>query len=373
VGLVQTVLGPVPARELGYTQPHEHLLVDVSAQYGVSALKGYCQTAGLGDRKIGGREQTVAEAFMATAKRQMPAPIRPDNYDWIRRYGFNWDNVRLVDVGEATREMAWYRAAGGRSVVDSTPRGVGRNPEGLVAISRETGVKIVMGCGWYTYDVHPPFVSAATEDELFCLICSDILEGEETAGVRAGIIGEIGLSWPVHSEEAKVLRAAVRAQTATGAALQIHPGRDAASPMEALKTVRESGGRCDRTIMSHVERTLLSLDSMLELAETGCYLEFDLFGQESSFYPWAPIDLPNDARRIDLIRGLADAGHLRQVLLSQDIYQKVHWRQYGGAGYAHILDNVIPVMYRKGFDEREVAVLTVENPAQILALQEMLT
>ena len=93
-----------------------------------------------------------------------------------------------------------------------------------------------------------------------------------------------------------------------------------------------------------------------------------LFGQESSFYPIAPIDMPNDATRIAYLRALIDAGFGDRLLVSQDICTKIHLTRYGGESYTHILENVIPMMDRAGFGKEEIQKLCVENPARVLAI-----
>ena len=50
--------------------------------------------------------------------------------------------------------------------------------------------------------------------------------------MKAGIIGEIGCSWPMTDNERKVLRGAAQAQQDTGASLLIDPGRNEAAPFE---------------------------------------------------------------------------------------------------------------------------------------------
>ena len=341
-GKVQTVLGLVDPSGLGHTQTHEHLLIDLSLRAGDGGPAG---TRGRANE-----------------------PIRLDNYGWIRR---NWnshpDNMRLTSEADAIAEMQLYKASGGGTVVDATSIGIARDPLGLARISRAAGVHVVMGAGYYVAAYHPPEADGLTEDQVAEQIVRDIEEGVEDTGIRSGIIGEIGLTWPVHPNEAKVLRAAARAQAATGAPLLIHPGRDPAAPLDAMRRVRAAGGDPERTIMSHIDRTLFSLDSMTELAATGCYVEFDLFGQESSYYPLAPIDMPNDATRTDYLRGLIAAGYRDKLVIAQDICKKMNLTKYGGEGYNHILENVVPIMRRKGMSTDDIECILVRNPARILA------
>jgi phosphotriesterase-related protein len=122
--------------------------------------------------------------------------------------------------------------------------------------------------------------------------------------------------------------------------------------------------------MGHLDRTLFSSEDLLDLAATGCYLEYDLFGQESSYYAHAPIDMPNDAMRINYIRDLIEAGYGDRIVVSQDICQKSNLTSYGGHGYAHILDNVVPVMLRKGMTEIDIDRILIHNPACALTLAE---
>ena len=344
-GKVQTVLGLVDPSELGHTQTHEHLLSDLSWYYDVTVSS---LPAGVRGRSL--------------------EPICLENYGWVRR---NWisnkQNMSLTSESDAIAEMRKYIASGGGSVVDATSKGIARDPEGLVRISRATGVGVVMGAGYYVVEAHPDEVGRMSEEELAESIVRDVVEGADGTGINSGIIGEIGLGYPMHPDEEKVLRAAAKAQVETGAPLLIHPGRDPAAPVDAMRIVREAEGDPERTVMSHIDRTIFSLGEVLELAKTGCYVEFDLFGQESSYYPLAPIDMPNDAARINYLMGLMDAGFGHKLVIAQDICTKVHLSKYGGEGYNHILENVVPIMRRKGMSAQEVDTILVHNPAHILA------
>ena len=46
-----------------------------------------------------------------------------------------------------------------------------------------------------------------------------------------------------------------------------------------------AGADLSRTVMSHLDRTVFSEEALLTLARRGCYLEYDLFGIETSHYP----------------------------------------------------------------------------------------
>jgi phosphotriesterase-related protein len=338
-GAVQTVRGPVPADSLGRTLAHEHLLID--------------------------RAQPQGDCGAPSGPHVLD-PIRLDNYYEIRRDHANLEDLRLTSVADAIAEIAPLRSTGIGTVVDVTPAGIGRDPLGPLAIARATDVNVVMGCGFYVDRFHPRGLDELGEDAILNVILADVTDGVAPTGIRAGVIGEIGLGWPPSAGEVAVLRAAARAQRASDVALVIHPGRDPAAPFECLDIVVSAGGDPARCVISHVDRTLFNLRDMCRLAATSCFLSFDLFGVESSYYAPAPIDMPNDAARIDRIRQLFTAGFERSILISQDICVKTRLARYGGEGYTHISRRVVPLFRRKGFSEEELDLLLVHNPAIML-------
>ncbi|MEU3271200.1 hypothetical protein ABZ639_10140 [Saccharomonospora sp. NPDC006951] len=334
---LRTVRGDISGGDAGHIQPHEHVL-----------------------SHIGGTTRRQGTALVSEE------PIDLENYYEVRRHHSAFD-MRVDDIEDAVWELERYRAAGGSVIVDATSIGLGRDPRGLVEVSERTGLHIIMGSGWYHRDYHPDELGTRSRADLAGQIVREVTAGADGTEVRAGLIGEIGLNWPVDPVEDTVLRAAVDAHLDTGAALMIHPGRDTRAPADAMERVRQET-ESTKIVMSHIDRTLFTVDDMLALADTGCYLEFDLFGQESSYYPYADIDMPNDATRLGHIRALCERGYRDRILLSQDICFRSHLQRYGGEGYAHLLRNVIPMMLRRGFDEADVAALTVDNPRTMLEI-----
>ena len=205
-----------------------------------------------------------------------------------------------------------------------------------------------------------------TEDDIAAEIVRDITVGVDGTSVRAGIIGEIGCSWPWPENEQKVLRAAAVAQRQTGAPLMVHPGRHETAPFMIIDVLKKAGADLSHTVICHVERTFFDLSLNHKVAEAGCYLEYDLFGWETSYYPLAPIDMPNDGQRLGQIARLIADGLQDRILLSHDICHKFRLGRYGGHGYGHILRNVVPKMRQKGFREEHIRTLLVENPKRML-------
>ena len=127
-------------------------------------------------------------------------------------------------------EVGKFRAAGGGAIVDATTAQIGRDPHALARISRESGVHVVMGAGYYVAAVHPEDMGERSVDDLAREIIADVAEGVDGSGIRAGIIGEVGCTWPLATTERKSLLAAAVAQRETGAAILVHPGRHPDAP-----------------------------------------------------------------------------------------------------------------------------------------------
>jgi len=337
------VLGPIAAEAMGITLPHEHLLIDFEVMFKEPPT---------------GSERGLSRQ-----------PVNLANLGWIRQhFSSNLDNLQLLDEKVARDEALLFKNAGGQTFVDPTNRGLARDPLALARVARATGLNIIMGSGYYVAAAHPPDMDRRTVDDIAREIVQDLCVGVGDTGVRAGFIGEIGTTWPWAENEKKVVRAAVAAQRDTGAALMIHPGRHERQPLDIVDFIRGEGADLGRTIMCHVERTIADPAVLLELAATGVFLEYDLFGLETSYYPYNPaFDMPNDGERMRQILFLIERGHLAQVLMSHDIAYKHCLTKWGGFGYHHLLVNVIPRLRAKGADDKTIQTLLVDNPRSAFA------
>ena len=356
-GSVQTVLGPVPPSGLGITLPHEHLFVDLSSLLNVPP---------------NARAQELARL-----------PFTVENLGWIRyNYFSHYDNVILENEETCLSELSLFRRAGGGTIVDVTTVGIGRDPIALARVARASGINVVMATGYYVEGTHPRYVGSATEQDLVNRMVNEIREGaildridvpsqdvvrsDQQTDIKAGII-KIGCSYPLTANEKKALSAASETQRQTGAAITIHVGRHDQSALEIIEFLLSAGADIKQTIIGHLDIRIEHLDTLDEVAKSGCYLEFDLFGHEISNFPNAPRDMPSDAQRLDLVEHVIDLGFLERILISHDIANKHRLSHYGGHGYGYIPECVAPRMRERGFSASAVSTILVSNPARALA------
>jgi len=142
------------------------------------------------------------------------------------------------------------------------------------------------------------------------------------------------------------------------------------APFDIMRILQEAGGKAEKIVMSHLDRTIEDLDKLVEFAAIGCYCEYDLFGIETSHYQLCKhVDMPSDAQRIWRIKHLLDAGFEDKILIGQDIHTKHRLEKYGGHGYSHILNNVLPMMKIRGITEKQIDKMLVKNPAVWLTFE----
>lgn len=334
-GKAQTVLGLLDPAALGSTLFHEHLIWDLTPP---SARAG---------------------------------PLAPgvDTAQWWNLA--NWAshdprNTTQRDVGIATRAVAEVLRHGGNCIVELTIGGIRPDPEGLARVARETGAAIVMGCGHYVHDYQDPLNAGRSVEDFAREMVDAVQEGAWGTGVRAGILGEIGCQWPWTDLEKRVLAGACLAQQQTGASLHIHPARHEDHPWMLVEFLRAHGADLPRVVIDHIDRTIFDDDRLFRLADAGVVLEWDLFGQEGTYYGLADIDMPNDGVRIRDIRKVFARGHGDQVVISHDICHVIQLSEFGGHGYAHIHRKVLPHMLKRGFSPADIDRIMIHNPRRLL-------
>ena len=329
--MIETVLGPISTDELGVTSSHEHIFIDMR-----------------GCVEITGNEPSC---FYDKIRMDNRAEVLSDPYAIL-------DNALLDGVDEAVREMEYFKAWGGKTVIDCTLDEIGRDPLALKEVSLRSGVQIVVGCGHYYKKAHYASVHASSVEDLANELRKDILEGIGDTGVKAGLIGEIGTSAVVDEDEKKVLRAAGIVGAETGKAVHIHTDLYTENGFEIVDILTREGMRPQKICIDHVD-VWLRPDYIRALLDLGVIVESDNFGKE--LFVSKTRRFAYDLERIALLKTLIDEGYQKQLLVCNDICLKTMWKQYGGAGYAHILRGVKQMALENGIDEKVYSSLLTDN------------
>jgi phosphotriesterase-related protein len=344
-GMVITVNGPIDPSEVGIALTHEHVFVDLRKYYRPSP------------------DADTAQELDGPVQMNMLGHLRLMDYQ-------NLDNLVLDNYEVATKELARFRKRGGKTICDVSSRGIRIDHllPSLRRISRSLGLNIVVGTGCYIASYHEPFVGKAEGTDLAALFAKEITLGIGSSGIRAGMIGEIGLGAPPVDVELTVLKAAGWAHLETGAPIIIHQSerKEYSVAHRGLDVLEHEGVRPERVVIAHAGLAE-DLNGLEALVRRGAYVAFDHFGM-----PKYEVELnwqfPQELDYIRRIMSLIDGGHIKRILMAHDVCTKIHLRTYGGTGYDHLLAVTKQMFARAGLSGAAFEQLMRSNPTQVLTI-----
>ena len=332
---VQTVLGAIDLEQLGIVLSHEHLVNDLRGAYSPA-----------GDERI----RTVLQE-----------PVSPRIAWALADHPYNsLDNCRLDDLDGMTDELKTFRRLGGGSVIDLPPRGLGRRPEALARLSRDSGVNIIMGSGWYLERFQTESERASTVETLMAALLEDFRRD----GPRPGVIGEIGVSPMFTAAERATLRAAAMCQSELRVPLFVHTPAWARLGHEILDLVVDECGVSPQAVaLCHMDPSHSDPAYQRSLAERGAMLGFDMIGMPFTFPSEGAC--PGPEQSADAIMKLAEAGFAKQALLSHDLFLKSMMSKHGGNGLCYVPFAFPARLYERGLGTEEVHAMIAENAADL--------
>ncbi|MCX4532055.1 phosphotriesterase [Streptomyces sp. NBC_01669] len=317
---VNTVLGPVPAEELGVVSVHEALLSVVpGAEYAFDVTI---------DR---------AEVFEALA-------------------------VKLKD----------FRAHGGGTIVDSTGMFHGRDVRLYETLSRTTGVHIVASTGqgpeellggyFLTPQTNPP--TPWPTEKFADLFTEEITEGMVVPRVErrgaAGLVATAATLEGMTATDESLFRGAARTALSTGVAVSIRYGSDA---VHDLGIVLEEELPADRVVVGGLDRKdAVAAGAPLEIARRGAYVALDHVGVEDEAHI-------TDAERAALVADLVQAGFGNRILLSSNATGVAKGHPGNDLPYSYVLTTFVPLLKAQGLSDEDAQRILVENPRDLLSVR----
>jgi phosphotriesterase-related protein len=345
VAIIRTVLGDVPADQIGRTLAHEHILYSYP--------------------------------------------------------GAEWDHRTLFDVEEAADRIAkeireGFEPDGYRTLVEMTPVEVGRHPVLMAEVAKRSGVNVIAITGFFPESIGLPYYwKRQTVDELAAFFVRDITEGMVFAGVKtkicAGAIkiatGQEGRAkhaspkqvngLHLTESEERVIRAAGRAQRQLDCGINTHtdptdytvtnPG------MEQLDLLEEEGANLWKVAVGHVLIRPTGIEQAVEICDRGASINIDHVG-----IPWKYDSAEElDDFMADEICELARRGYTDRMVLSFDRWFFNPRTEVTDLDpdmpnertpLSYMFESFIPRLLKKGFPEDGVDKLLVENPRRIFSI-----
>lgn len=280
-------------------------------------------------------------------------------------------DIRIDGLEEAVDEVAGFGQAGGGTLVDAMPVDCGRDPAGLVEVSRRTGVNVVASTGFHKPEYYEErHWSKVLDDEaLVDLLVAEVADGMDRHSyggpvvhrleARAGLV-KVATDGDGMTPLAKS-RMAVAAEVhrRTGVPVLTHTEHGALA-LEQVEALTGGGVPLDAVLVSHVDRNA-DRGFHAEMGAVGCYLIYD--GPSRSKY-----HTPEDVA--ELMAVAASAGGGERILLGMDLALRSYRTSYGGApGLAWLPGEFVPLLTRCGFDTGDVRRFGWTNPAAALSLR----
>lgn len=341
-GRALTVAGPVEPSQLGHTLMHEHIFIDIR------------------------RPAHNPRAGWGSAESKEPLTLA--NLSAVRRGRIIEHNDVLGDFDEMLAEVREFRWLGGGTMVEVSNTGLGRDARSLARLARASGLNIVMGAGWYEKNFHPADMASKTVEEMTEQIVHDIVVGVDGTGIRAGIIGEVGVEGnPLSDDELKSVRASGRASRLTGAPISFHHGGFGEEKFRVLDILEEEGVDLHQVVMGHAGGLGQDLPFARRLLARGVFVEFDFLGTPGS--PWGTLWPFTDHKAALSLAALVDDGHAGRIVLGGDVCQRVQLKRYGGHGYSYVSEHFVPALSRLGVSDDVLRMIMVENPARALTFR----
>jgi phosphotriesterase-related protein len=272
----EAIEGLVAGDDLGFVLPHEHLTIDTTDMNVVAGP--YPPDAEITIEKLGQLRR------------------------WPRSLA---GNALLDDDAAVVRDLRQYASVGGRTLVDLTPIGMGRDFARYHDIAKQSGVQIIGATGYYLFYGH---------------------------------------------------RGRVAGRTVSTSLLPVNP---------VLDFLAEHATRVDNIVLCHMDYSLRDLTVHRRALSMGVNVELDLFGYPAWTRGYV-FDMPSDTERVRTLIGLAEEGYARQIFVSHDVCMKMQMTTYGGYGYAHLLDAVGETFEQLTGSRELLMQFGVENTRRVL-------
>lgn len=259
------------------------------------------------------------------------------------------------------------KSLGFKTLFECTPSHIGKNVGLLQELSKRSGLHIVTNTGYYAAvdkKYLPEHVYTESSELLAERWLTEWQKGISDTGVYPGFI-KLGVGkGTLDSIEQKIVKGGFMVSKKTGMALAIHTG-NGASIKSQYELAMENNFNVNKLIWTHAQNG--TDEERISMAQKGI---------------WISLDGVNEAKLeayVAMVVKLQEQSLLNRLLLSHDDgwsithsngQPKLELFQNGNSKpYRTISEKLTKRLFEKGFTKDQMDMILVENPKQIMAIQ----
>ena len=293
------------------------------------------------------------------------------NAELMLNYSSRFDRASMVD--RAVEYLEEVHRGGVDTVVDLTVMGTGRNIELIKEVASRTDIQIIAAAGWYTYFDAPNFVNLngpgrllGGEDMLAELLITDVRDGIDNTGVRAGALKFATDAYGITDGVFYIMQAVVDAHLETGAPIFTHsdPGKE--NGLDQQDYLEKRGVDLSGVVIGHCGDSH-DISYLRRIADRGSMLGMDRFGLEAR--------LPYE-QRIDTVVEMVKLGYADRMVLSTDssVYSMnfpdgARQERLPKWNAKEIMSSVLPDLQQRGVSDEDIRIMMQDNANKILNVE----
>lgn len=316
MSFIRTILGDIPAENMGVTYSHEHIVIE--------------------------------ECFVTL-----------DHPEFL-----------LNDSDKIIVELNGLKELGCSTMVDTMPVNAGRNVLKSAEISKKVGINFIVPTGIHLEIYYPKnhWRYQYTEDQLTQLFIDDIEKGIDRFDYngplidrtqhKAGLIKLATGDEPITRHQEKIFHAVVNAHKETGAPILTHT-TNGNGAMAQVEWFARLGADPDHIVLSHVDRNK-DVGYHHALMQSGINVEYD------SAFRWKGTDENWTYTLLEKLLPIFP----KQITVGMDAAKNAYWKSYGGTpGLDYLLTAFIAELNKRElsayFDK-----IFIDNPSKIFSFEK---